>query len=66
MTNYDWLMSMPKAMFAQWLCDINKCDHCFFKALKDEYSPGTCTWQWLNQKSPFNDTTQEETTDERP
>lgn len=57
---------MPKAMFAQWLCDINKCDHCFFKAFKDEYSPGTCTWQWLNQKSPFNDVTQEETTDERP
>lgn len=50
MTNYEWLMSMPLPVFSQWLCDINKCDTCWFKDKKDEDYPGKCTWQWLNEE----------------
>ena len=41
---------MPDPVFAQWLCDINKCESCWFKDKKDEFRPGKCTWQWLNEE----------------
>ena len=53
MTNFEWVKSMPAPVLAQWLCDINKCESCFFAKLKDENYPGTCTWQWLNKEFPL-------------
>lgn len=55
MTNYEYLMSMPEPVLAEWLCDINKCDTCWFKDKKDEFMPGKCTWYWLRQASPLDD-----------
>ncbi len=46
---------MPEPVLAQWLCDINKCDTCFFKDKKEEGAPGKCTWYWLNKELPDED-----------
>ena len=53
MTNYETLREMPLPAFAQWLCDINKCDTCWFKDKKSEYQLGKCTWYWLTEPSSF-------------
>jgi hypothetical protein len=66
--NFQWLKSMPLPVLAQWLCDINKCDTCFFKDKKEEGAPGKCTWYWLNEELPNEDElmVQKETINERP
>lgn len=55
MNNFQWIQSMPLPVFAQWLCDINKCDTCFFKDKKEEGAPGKCTWYWLNEENKLLD-----------
>ena len=60
MTNFEWIRSMPLPVLAQWLCDINKCDSCWFKYKKDEGLSGKCTWYWLNEENKLSEDDQDE------
>ena len=50
---------MPLPVLAQWLCDINKCDSCWFKYKKDEDLSGKCTWYWLNEENKLTEDKQD-------